>query len=94
MFLFYTLMCRNRLEIDKNAKQDLLEVDSDFPEICPFRQISEIVSLRPDDFGNLLEGTDFRKVRVHLQQVSFCIFANFQVIPTHQSVKQEHCALL
>ena len=30
MFLFYTLMCRNHLEIDKNAKGDLLEVDSDF----------------------------------------------------------------
>ena len=34
MFLFYTLMCRNHLEIGKNAKAALL-VDSDFPEICP-----------------------------------------------------------
>ena len=32
MFLFYTLMCRNYLEIDKNAKGDLLELDSDFPK--------------------------------------------------------------
>ena len=24
----------------------------------------------------------------------FAFFANFQVIPTHQSVNQEHCALL
>ena len=48
MFLFYTLVCRNRLEIVKNAKGDLLEVDSDFPKICPFKQISEIVSLRPE----------------------------------------------
>ena len=49
MSLFHTLMCRNRLEIGKNAKRDLLEVDSDFPEICLFQQISEIVSLRPED---------------------------------------------
>ena len=34
-FLFYTLMCRNYLEIGKNTKGDLLEKDSDFPEICP-----------------------------------------------------------
>ena len=52
MFLFYTMMCRNYLEIDKNAKGDLLEMDSDFPEICPFQQISEIVSLRPENDVN------------------------------------------
>ena len=52
MFLFYTLMCRNRSKIGKNAKGDLLEVDSDFPEICPFQQISEIVSLRPENDVN------------------------------------------
>ena len=38
--------------------------------------------------------TDFRKVRVHLQQVSFCVFANFQAIPTHQNLKKKYCALL
>ena len=52
MFLFYTLMCRILLEIGKNAKVDLLEVDSDFSEICPFQQISEIISLRPEDEVN------------------------------------------
>ena len=41
-------MCRNSLEIGKNAKEDLLEVESDFPEICPSQQISDIVSLRPE----------------------------------------------
>ena len=42
MFLFYTLMCRNHLEIGKNAKGDLLEVDSDFPEICPPRRFQRL----------------------------------------------------
>ena len=42
-------MCKNRLKIGKNAKGYLLEVDSDFPEICTFQQMSEIVSLRPED---------------------------------------------
>ena len=49
MLLFYYLMCRNHLEIDKNAKGALLKVDSDFPEICPFLKISEIVSFSTED---------------------------------------------
>ena len=39
----------NYLEIDKNAKGVLFEVDSDFPEICPPLQILEIVSLTTED---------------------------------------------
>ena len=49
MFLFYTLMCSNHLEIDKNAKECLLEVNCDFPEICPFKKISDIISLTTED---------------------------------------------
>ena len=45
MLLFCTLMCRNYLEIDKNTKGALLEVDSDFPEICPPLKFLVIVSL-------------------------------------------------
>ena len=49
MFLFYTLLCRNYLEIDKNAKGVVLEVDSDFPEICPSLQILKIFCFHSED---------------------------------------------
>ena len=52
LIVFYTLMCRNHLEIGKNAKGALLEVDSDFSEICSPLKISEIVCLRPEDDMN------------------------------------------
>ena len=52
MFLFYTLMCRNYLEIDKKAKGVLLEVNYDFTEICPPVQNLEIVFLTTEEDVN------------------------------------------
>ena len=50
MFLFYCLLCRNLLEIDKTTKQALLETDSNFPEICPHLKILDIVCLSTEDY--------------------------------------------
>ena len=52
MLLFYTLMCRNYLEIHKNTKGALLKLDSDFSQICPPLQISEIVSFGHEEDVN------------------------------------------
>ena len=49
MFLFYTLMCRNYLEIDKNTKKALLELDSNSQESVSadtFKDVSEPASRR------------------------------------------------
>ena len=45
-------MCMNYSETDKNTKITLLEVDYDFPEICPSLKILEIVSLIIEDNVN------------------------------------------
>ena len=63
MFLFYTLMCRNRLEIGKIAK-DLVEVELDFTKICQSVRFQRLSVLALKTTSNEKQGTRTKLWRI------------------------------